>query len=256
MPVKVIIVEDNPYERLILAKGLNAIAEIEIVAQAATGIEAINIIETSRPDVVFLDMDLPAKHGVEIAQEIAEIDPQIFIVFATGYPSYMGEAFEVYAFDYLLKPYNMERLRQTMERIKKLIAQRQQAVIPRGSGTSVKHRTHRKIEIKTDQGWAFVNTDDILVVTRAGRKTKIATRKGEILTNEQLTEVETRLGGSPFFRCHKGYIINLDYVAGMSPWGRSTYVINLEGTTETALATLDKARGIKARLPIAKISKR
>lgn len=239
--------EDNPQERLILSKALGGIAGVSVVAQASTGGEAIALVEKHQPDVVFLDMDLPERHGLDIAREIADNDPQMFIIFATGYSSCMSEAFEVYAFDYFLKPYKVDRLRETMERIKQLAAQRKQPVSNRGKVPPAKPAVHRNIGIKTSQGWIFVSAADILLVTRTGRKTRIITRKKEFMTNEPLTELEGRLGGPPFLRCHKGYIVNMDYASNMIPWGRSTYQIHLEGTSETALATLDKAREIKTR---------
>src|SRR5690554_1896959 len=128
MNLKVLIVEDDPNMSLILKKTLNSISGVQIIGEAKNGQEAINLTAELEPNVIFMDIDLPKKDGIQAAKEILNIQPDIFVIYATGYSEYMPEAFEMYAFDYLLKPYKLERIAQTIEKIRELIAVRERAV--------------------------------------------------------------------------------------------------------------------------------
>ena len=103
--------------RLILSKALQSIPDVQIVGEAGTGTQAVEKMVELEPDVVFMDIDLPEKDGITTAKEILDINPDIFLIFATGYSQYMPEAFELYAFDYLMKPFQIERIRETIRKI-------------------------------------------------------------------------------------------------------------------------------------------
>ncbi|MBE0446647.1 MAG: response regulator transcription factor [Actinobacteria bacterium] len=128
--LKIIIAEDDPYIRLILRRIIEKISGLEVVAEAEDGIKLIRQVEKLMPDVVFLDITMPTMNGLEAAKKIFSIDPTIAMIFATAHDSYMREAFEVYAFDYLVKPFNLDRIRQTLSRIKEIKAKE------RGDGSS------------------------------------------------------------------------------------------------------------------------
>jgi len=118
--LKVIIAEDDPAMRLILRRVIEGISELEIVAEAEDGLQLIQLTEELMPDVVFLDISMPVLGGLEAAKKIFSINPTISIIFATGHDNYTHEAFEVYAFDYLVKPFNLDRIKQTMARLKEM----------------------------------------------------------------------------------------------------------------------------------------
>ena len=115
-PIKVIIADDDPGMRLIERKMIEKVEGFTLVGEAKDGAELLALVEAHRPQVVFLDVEMPEKTGVECARVIQDMDPGIVMIFATAHDEYMGDAFEVYAFDYLLKPFKVDRVMKTLER--------------------------------------------------------------------------------------------------------------------------------------------
>ena len=244
--LKIILAEDDPAMRIVLKKSLNDIPGLEVVGEVENGKQLIQMVEKVNPDVVFVDVDMPEMNGVDAAKEIFDINPKIFIVFATAYDSYTHEAFEVYAFDYLVKPFKLERIRQTMERIKKLKADREKTGFL-ARPVSQFQNENLKLKIQSNDRCHFVNIQDIILITRIERKTVIYTKQDTIKTYESLQQLAERLKNCNFFRCHKGYIINKDMVTEILPWGNKTYIAKLANTKETALMTLEKAKEFRKR---------
>ena len=116
--LRVLIADDDMGMRTIMRKIVERVEDFVLVAEAGDGKTALELVEKLKPDVVFLDVEMPEKTGVECARAIQDMDPNIVIIFATAHDSYMGDAFEVYAFDYLIKPFKVERVIQTLEKAK------------------------------------------------------------------------------------------------------------------------------------------
>ena len=108
--LRIIIVDDEEKMRYILKKALLKVPGITIVGEAQNGTEAIQLVEEVRPDGVFMDVEMPEMNGIDAAKLIADIDPKCMIVFITAYQEYMPEAFALYAFDYIVKPFQLKRL--------------------------------------------------------------------------------------------------------------------------------------------------
>lgn len=186
---------------------------------------------------MFLDIEIPLVSGVECAKKIVDIDPKTIIIFATAHEEYMQEAFEVYAFDYLIKPFKLERLHKTLERIKNTGLVKVDAPENKSSNFP---RTPEKLMIRNREGISLVDMEDIILIQREDRSTVIYTRQDRITTSEGLSEWEEKLNRDLFFRCHKSYIINLGSVSKIYPYGRWTYIVKLKGTEKDALLTHDK----------------
>jgi two-component system LytT family response regulator len=223
--------------RLVLRKAAEKAGGFEIVGEAEDGEAALRLFEAQRPEVVFLDVEMPQVSGVECAKRIADINPKTIIVFATAHMEYMPEAFEVYAFDYLVKPFKIDRLNQTLERIKN--REILNPVVP-GTKPRVTSRTPEKLMIRNKDGISFVDMGEILLIQREEGCTAIYSRQGRFNTSEGLSEIGEKLDGSLFFRCHKSYIINLDAISKICPYGRWTYIVKLKGTDRDALLTYSK----------------
>ena len=162
-------------------------------------------------------------------------------MFATASDNYTHEAFEVYAFDYLVKPFKPDRIKNTIERIKNLKSERDSNLVLKCPAVPVRQQNLR-LMFQSNDKCVFVNMYDIIMVTRNGRKTVIFTLQGIIKTYEPLRKLEKRLINEIFFRCHKGFIVNRDMIVELAPWGNKTYLVKLANTKETALMTIDKAR--------------
>ena len=244
--LKIIIAEDDPNMRLILKKVLEDIPGVEFSGEAENGKQLIRLVEELNPDIIFVDVDMPEMNGVEAAKEIFDINPQIIIIFATAFDNYTHEAFQVYAFDYLIKPFNLSRIRQTMERIKGSVVKRENAS-PLQRPVMQLGKENLKILIQSNDRQKIINIQDIILVTRINRQTIIYTLQDTIKTYEPLQKFGDRLKYENFFRCHKGFIINTDMVTEISPWGNKTYLVKMANINETALMTFEKAKEFQDR---------
>lgn len=245
--LKVIIADDDPLMRRILKHVLTKISGVDIVGEAEDGRKLVDMVEQLEPEVIFLDVDMPEVNGVEASKEIFDINPNIFLVFATGFNCYAREAFEVYAFDYLTKPFDLERVRQTVKRIKELKAEKEQVGLLKRE-KPLPREENLKLKVLSNDKSTFINVSDIIFITRNERKTMIyATGEMVVQTYEPLQKFEECLKKHRFFRCHKGFIINPDMVMELSPWGNKTYLVKLANTKETALMTLEHAKEFQNR---------
>lgn len=236
--LRVLIADDDIGMRTILRKIVGKVEGFVLVAEAADGHVAVELAETLKPDVVFLDVEMPELNGVDCARAIQDLNPNIIVIFATAYEGYMGDAFEVYAFDYLMKPFKVERVIQTLERARDRMLLRN----TRNLTPPVKNRVAGgRLMLRHREGVSFIDYEDILLVQREDRSTVIYTCNDErYVTSDSLAEMEERLPADVFFRCHKSYIINLNQIKDISPYGRWTYVVRLEGTRHDALITHEK----------------
>ncbi len=244
LKITVFIAEDDPDMRHVLKKVVEQVEGVEVIGEAGDGIEAIKLIEELSPQVIFIDIDLPGKNGVALAQEIFDINPWTFIVFATAFNEFRGEAFDVYAFDYLVKPFKMNRLRQTMERIKQVMSGKA-AAKPMPSITNLKDNLNKKLLFRENEKLIYLNLDNIIYVTRESRKTVIYFIDGQVRTNENLSVLEEQLGGYPFFRSHKGFIVNLKMVKELIPSGTNSYELVMANTKRRPLMTFEKFKELE-----------
>jgi len=232
--LRVLIADDDIGMRTIMRKIVDRVEDFVLVAEACDGRAALELAEKLKPDVVFLDVEMPEMTGVECARAIQDMDPGIIIIFATAHDSYMGEAFEVYAFDYLIKPFKVERVIQTLERARERLLSRAGRLI--ASPVSKQRTLAGRMMLRHREGVTFVDFQDILLVQREDRSTVLYTADNErYVTNDTLSEMEERLPADVFFRCHKSYIINLNHIKDITPYGRWTYVVRLEGTQHDAI---------------------
>lgn len=242
MGLKVFICDDDAGMRLVLRKAVEKIEGFDIVGEAEDGDSALLLIDELRPDIVFIDVEMPKISGIECAQKIVDINPKIIIIFATAHAEYMSDAFSLYAFDYLVKPFKIERIYQTLGRIKAMKDVQQEKgirkVIRQDKGLE-------KILLKNKEGISLVDMSDIIIIQREERSTVIYTKDSSYTTSESLSEIGERLNKTLFFRSHKSYIINLSMISKIFPYGRWTYIVKLKGTDKDALLTHDKYEEIK-----------
>lgn len=244
--IRVVIADDQEGMRLILRKMIDKAQGFTICAEADSGDKVPALVERYKPHVCFLDVEMPGMTGIECAKAIQDMDPHTIIVFATAHEGYMAQAFEMYAFDYMVKPFKMERVMKTLERIREVLQNRQAAAqhpVSEAVTAVAKARSAPKgrIMLHHKEGVNFVSQSDILLVQRENRSTVLyATEGRRFETSEALGDVEARLDSKIFFRCHKSYIINLNVIDSITPYGRWTYVVHLVGTDQDALITHDK----------------
>lgn len=239
MVFKVIVVDDDAGIRLLLKKIVAKSSGFEWLGEAEDGEDAFRLFVSFRPDIIFLDVEMPKLNGVDCARKIAAIDPKTFFIFVTAHEKYMSDAFQVYAADYLVKPFKVERVEQTLERIRGAYQPRGEAkhplreIIRREKGLE-------KLLIKNKDAVHLLEMKEIILIQREDRNTVIYTANNRYQTSDTLNELEERLDQTLFFRCHKSYIINLAMIKEIYPYGRWTYLVKLKNTDRDALLTFEK----------------
>ncbi len=238
-PICALIADDDAGMRLLMRKLLEKSGGFTLCGEASDGAELLALAAEHHPQLVLLDVEMPGVSGVDCARELQDSDPQTILIFATAHDKYMADAFEVYAFDYLLKPFKAERALATLERAKSVLRTREDAA---RSAKPVEPRPQSgRILLKHRDGVSVINMEDILLVQREERATVLYTvNDGRYVTGDSLADIGARLDPAFFMRCHKSYIINLSHVDSISPYGRWTYVVKLRGTRRDALITHEK----------------
>ena len=239
--IRVLIADDEPGMRLILRKMIARAEGYELVGEARDGEELLAMFERLRPQVVFLDVDMPVMNGVACANLIQDEDPTCVLIFATAHEEYRSDAFAVYAFDYLLKPFRMERVLETLNRIRGRLMATCQYSQDTEPPEPQRTKPANRIMLKHRDGVTFISMEDIVLVQREERSTVYYTADGNgYYTSDTLSETEARLDPAMFFRCHRSYIINLNRIHDITPYGRWTYIVRLTGTKHDALITQEK----------------
>ncbi len=242
--MKVLLVEDESGIRLLLRKIVEKNKEFQVAGEADNLTDAVTLFHRTKPDVVFLDIEISGASGLDCAKIIADVNPKTKIIFATAHAEYMSNAFEVYAFDYLLKPFNVERVNQTLQRILDLSRQKEAEPLER----IVKYEKGlEKLLVKGRESMSFVDIRDIILVQREEGSTVIYTAKDSLSTSAGLGEIEEKLDPQQFMRSHKSYIINVSQIRKIEPYGRWTYIVTFKDLKQDALITQEKYEEIKRR---------
>ena len=237
--LRVLICDDEPGMRMILRMLVEREEGFSVAAEAEDGEQGVRLFEQLRPDVVFLDVDMPKMNGIDAAQKMQDMDPRAMLIFATAHEGFREQAFEVYAFDYLVKPFKNERVSETLARIRRIKGDRMAAGV-RTMPLPQKKKRPERLMLRSRDGVVFIDTEDILLVQRENRQTVLYTTDGAFPTGDSLSDLEEKLDPEVFFRCHKSYIINLTAIESITPYGRWTYVVRLKGTKQDALITHEK----------------
>lgn len=220
MDLKILIVDDEPVSGAYLQRIIEEVPESQVVHVATSSIEALQQAEIHKPQVVFLDIDMPEMNGLEVAQILLEKQEDIYLVFATAHPDYALQAFELYSYDYILKPFNAARIKKTIRRIINHINQ--------PSMPQAKADTIFKLEIKGRK--IFLKAADIFYIeSRQPKRIYIKTARTDYLIRGDLNTIEQKLKTYSFFRCHRAYLVNLEYIKEIVPSGHTFEIILQSG---------------------------
>ncbi|MEL7340878.1 MAG: LytTR family DNA-binding domain-containing protein, partial [Bacteroidota bacterium] len=214
-----LIIDDDPLIRSLLSEQVRQIApHYELLASIDNGLQGIKAIEEYQPDLIFLDVELETMTGFELLQDVHRRGNNHFhTIFISAYTYYAIKALRIGAMDYLLKPFDPEELRQAIERFERiLIAERTESLqdISQNALASVKP-AERISSLQTKEGEKLISTSSILYLEGERNYTSIHyTDGGKKLMSKTLGDTQMQLDPTQFFRCHKSYIINRQYVKG------------------------------------------
>ena len=256
--IKVMLIDDEQEIRKLLHKMVEKQPDYQVVAECGDFAGAVAEFARYKPDVVFVDINLNGEDGLNCARVLTELDPKLKVIFATAHSEYMANAFEIYAFDYLVKPFNMERLVRTLDRIRNTLAEggKQDVAVESNvceeqerdnTGDKIARSEHYrgKLLIKGKDQAYLLDVEEILFIERSEGSTNIVTAGEQYKTSVSLSNMEAKLDSSRFMRCHKSYIINLSKISRIEPYGRWTYVVKFRGCEMSALMTAHSYEEIK-----------
>lgn len=244
--LQVVIAEDQPAIAEYLGYLVEKVNGFRVTGTADTGISLIEQVRLCKPDVVFVDIDLPQISGLDAVKQIQQEGFNPLVVFVTAHYEHALEAFDLTAFDYLTKPVDEERMNKTLRKISERFSNERKYI----QAINEVFAGPEKIVIKIGHNICFIKQQEIIMITRQGKKTKIITKAQVYETNEVMQEVERKLTVSYLMRSHKSYIINLYKIQQISTLGQGAYAVKLEDTKEEAFITRDKVHLIFKALKI------
>ena len=250
--IKVLIVDDEPPARKGLRKMLSRDRGIIIVGECEDGIAALETISAKKPDVVFLDIQMPVLTGMEVASQLQTASHQPFIVFVTAYDKYAVRAFELNAFSYLLKPIESKKVATVVDRVKRSLLKDSEVAVNKrlvsllrtlGGDQKVMpqwkknegRQLHDRIIIKTHGGLSFVPIEDIDWIEATGDYVTLHGKTGTYIMRETMSKMESRLDPQKFFRIHRSTIINLNRIKELKPLFAGDYTVILVDGTKLVL---------------------
>jgi two-component system, LytTR family, response regulator len=238
--IRALIVDDEPLGRTLIRELLRGDSEIEVVGECSNGGEAINSMADLRPDLVFLDVQMPEIDGFEMLAALDAVRWPM-IIFVTAYENYAVRAFEVRAVDYLLKPFDRERFERCIQRAKaQLRLERRSEVNERILALLEEQKAKTKylerVVIKSNGRVFFLKTSEIDWIEAAGNYVSLHVKKESYLLRETIGGMESQLDPAMFPRIHRSQIVNLDRIRELRPWSHGDYHVILRDGIQLTLS--------------------
>jgi two-component system LytT family response regulator/two-component system response regulator LytT len=241
MSLSVVIVDDEQLARDELSYLLREVEDLDIIGQGKNGVEAVNLIKETSPDLVFLDVQMPGLDGFGVIKKLLEKKiPLPNIVFSTAFDQYAVKAFEVSALDYILKPFDKKRIFQAVEKARK--TQESEAAPSEKLDTLMKlleqqkPQTTTKILLKANNRLFLVDQKDICFASIEDGVISVVAQNMEGQSNcRTLEELLASLDTNLFWRAHRSYLVNINRIKEVVPWFKSSYQIRMDDKKQTEI---------------------
>lgn len=228
--LKALIVDDEYPARMELRFQLSRFPDVEIIGEATNAREALRLINALDYDVIFLDVQMPGMTGVELVRQLKGREPMPKVVFVTAYENYAVPAFEMRAVDYLLKPFESERLAETVQRLRELQgaqggapAEGEEAAQAQKKPTALSFLLAEK-----DDKQIPLPLSEIIYIFSEGYNVFVQTQSDRLVTRYTLQELTDRLPPEQFFRSHRSYLVNIFQVKEISPYFNGAYILKMK----------------------------
>ena len=237
MRIKALIVDDEPLARDRIRELLKEHPEVEVIAEARNGQEAIAAVANHNPDLVFLDVQMPDLDGFDVLRNL-DVERLPVIIFVTAYDQYALRAFDVHAVDYLTKPFDRERFARAVEQAKVFMKGAKEPDTARilnmlqelRAGT----RYLERFAIKNGETLFFVRAEDVDAIEAQGNYVRLSLANSSHLVRDTLNNIESQINPRMFVRIHRRTIVNINRVKEVQTWGRGEYrVVLLTGAHYT-----------------------
>ena len=256
MTLSALIIDDEQLARDELMYLLDSVGGVEVLAQGTNGIEAVNLIEEHRPDLVFLDVQMPGLDGFAVIKRLKELsearlrqhpgteeEPLPHIVFATAYDQYAVRAFDVNAVDYLLKPVDASRLEQALQRARKRLGNdrppadpltdRLERIVRLMADREVRRE---QVAVKVGERFMLVQADEIIFASLADESINIVTGQVTGTSNYRtLDDLQARLDPAVFWRVHRSHLVNINKIKEIVPWFSRNYILRMKDARSTEI---------------------
>jgi two-component system LytT family response regulator/two-component system response regulator LytT len=243
-PIRTLVVDDEQLAREELCFLLGRIDDVEIAGEAADGIDALRAAGELKPDLLFLDVQMPGLTGFEVARRLVEADLPIEIVFVTAFDQYAIEAFSVNAVDYLLKPVDAERLEQTMARVRRRRGPDDTTRLPLAPADlekvieAVQARQGRRdqLAIRVGERFVLVQADEVIHASLTDESILVVTGAVSGTSNYRtLDELQARLDPAVFWRVHRSHLVNITKIKEIVPWFSRNYLLKMKDPKATEI---------------------
>jgi two-component system, LytTR family, response regulator LytT len=234
--ISAIVVDDEKLASDELAYQLREFGDVEVIATASNGLEAVQLIMDLEPDLVFLDVQMPGLDGMGVIRKLREQDiPLPYFVMATAYDQYAVEAFKWEALDYLLKPVEKDRLTQAVERARKCVADKQKSA-PAELPPPKPSLQRTKLLVKSAQRNFIVDAQDVVYATiEDGLITVVASNLEGQSNYRTIEELQSNLDPDMFWRVHRSFLVNIHRIKEVIPWFKSSFQLRMDDKKQTEI---------------------
>jgi two-component system LytT family response regulator len=245
--IRAIVVDDEPLARDLLRTMLAGEPDIDIVGEYGNGEDAVNAILEDTPDVVFLDVQMPELDGFGVINAVG-IERMPVVVFVTAFDQYALQAFDAHALDYLLKPFDEERLQRSLRRVrdrlqKTPLGQVSQRMLALLEQLDTRNRYVERLVIRQEGRATFLPVRDIDWIEADGKQICVHAGAARHVLREGMSRVEAQLDPAEFLRIHRSTIVRIDRIREIQPWFQGDYVVIMRDNTQ-----LTSSRGYRDRL--------
>jgi len=254
--MRAFLVDDEPLALKRLSRMLAATGRVEVAGESSNPERAIHAIESAKPDVLFLDIEMPGLTGFQMLERLV---PQPLVVFTTAYSRYALEAFDVNSIAYLLKPIEAAQLERALDKIERLrggaeprpeireLLDRVTALAGSGAG----HQYPERVASRIGERIEFVELDRVSHFFASDKLTFAATPAKNYVVDNTIQELEQKLDPRKFIRIHRATLLNVDYIRELHTWFAGRMLVRLKDEKHTELSvSRDRVRGLKERLGI------
>jgi two-component system response regulator LytT len=245
LTLRAVVVDDEQLAREELCYQLEQVGDVDVVGQAADGLEALETVGRLSPDVVFLDVQMPGLGGFEVARRLLQQAPPPAVVFVTAYDRHAIEAFDINALDYLLKPVEATRLDQTVQRARKRLAhERSSSSAPPVNDQlekivkmmAVRQIRREQVALKVGERFMLVQADEIIYASLADESINIVTGQVTGTSNYRtLDDLQARLDPEVFWRVHRSHLVNINKIKEIVPWFSRNYILRMKDAKATEI---------------------
>ena len=238
--IRALIIDDEPLARMRISDLLKKEEGIEVVGEAGNGTDAVKLIKKEKPDLIFLDVQMPGKDGFGVLESLGS-NAMPHVIFVTAYDQYALRAFDVHAMDYLLKPFDRKRFYESLHRALDHIGMKKEG----GFTSKLKElledvqptkKYMDRLIIKAEGRIFFVKTEEIDWIEAAGNYVTLHLGKEEHLMRDTMSSMEEKLDPEMFMRIHRSNIVNIERIKEIQPWFNGEYLIILKDDTRLTLS--------------------